>query len=173
MRKIILILFCIPLIGFAQENTELIQIQQEINMMKENLNSHHKQNRTGFSLVITGSISSIIGSTIITSPILVVGGAALSIVGSGIMFNSHKWFGKRRMKGHFIVGKRSDRHSLKKIYHNGEWWKIGDQVDWYVNDKYEKARIEDIILLTDDSIEFKIKLSTGDIVNGDWTDLSN
>ena len=171
MKKLILILFSIPLIGFGQENTELIQIQQEINIIKENLNSHHKQNKAGFILSIIGSSSTIIGTTLIISPPLAIVGVAVSFIGGITMFNSHKWFGKKKMKGHFIIGKRNKKHSLKKIYHKGNIWKIDEEVECYVNGNYEIGKITNIILLSNDNVEFEVKLENGNTVMIDWTNL--
>ena len=170
MKKILLILFCIPLIGFGQENTEFIQIQQEINIMKENLNSHHKQNKAGYILVWTGTSSAIIGSLIISPP-LAIGGAVISFIGGIIMFNSHKWFGKKKMKGHFIIGKRNKKHYLKKIYHKGNIWKIDEEVECYVNGNFEIGKITNIILLSNDDVDFEVKLENGSTVIIDWTNL--
>ena len=124
------------MIGFGQDNTEFIQIQQEINIMKENLNSHHKQNKTGFIFGLIGGCSSIIGSSLLISPPLAIGGAALSLIGGIVMFDSHKWFGKKKMKGHFIIGK-----------------------------------ITNIILLTNDEVEFEVKLKDGNTVKTNWTNI--
>ena len=171
MKKLLLILLCVPLIGVGQDNTELIQIQQEINIMKENLNSHHKQNKTGFIFGLIGGCSSIIGSSILISPPLAIGGAALSLIGGIVMFDSHKWFGKKKMKGHFIIGKRNKKHFLKKIYHKGDIWKIGQEVDCYVNEKFKIGKITNIILLTNDEVEFEVKLKDGNTVKTNWTNI--
>ena len=171
MKKGLLLLLYLPMIGFGQENTEFIQIQQEINIMKENLNSHHKQNKTGFVLGLIGGCSSIIGSSMLISPPLVIGGAVLSIIGGVVMFDSHKWFGKKKMKGHFIIGKRNKKHSLKKIYHKGDIWKIGQEVECYVNEKFKRGEITNIILLSNDEVEFEVKLKDGNTVKTNWTNI--
>ena len=172
MKKLLLILLFLPMIGFGQDNTEFIQIQQEINIIKENLNEHHINYKTGFFLGLIGGCSSIIGSSILV-PQLAIGGAVLSMIGGVVMFSSHKWFGKKKMKGHFIIGKRNKQHSLKNIYHKGDIWKIGQEIEYAVisttnKNVFKRGKIENIILHSNDEVVFEVKLVDGNTVYTDW-----
>ena len=174
MKKLLLILLCLPMIGFGQDNTEFIQIQQEINIMKENMDAHHKQNKTGFVLGLIGGCGSIIGSSILIPP-LAIGGAVLSIIGGAVMFDSHKWFSKKKMKGHFIIGKRNKQHSLKKIYHEGDIWEIGQEIRCWIYDEStydsKRGKITNIILQSNDEVVFEVKLKDGNTIYTDWTNI--
>jgi len=99
MKKIFFILLIIPILSYGQEK-EIIELRNEINTVKENLDLHHKQFIGGAITLIVGNVATIIGGLTIT-PILIIGGGIASLVGTGIMIDSDKWFGKKYMNEDF------------------------------------------------------------------------
>jgi hypothetical protein len=94
MKKLLLILLCLPLIGLGQ-NKEIIELRNEINLVKENLNSHHKQFKTGLIISIVAVPVTVLG--IFTTPALAVVGGIASLIGSITIIDSDKWFGEKLM----------------------------------------------------------------------------
>ena len=71
------------------------ELRNEITIVKENLDSHHKQFKTGVIISIIAVPVTILG--IFTTPGLVVVGGIASLVGSITIIDSDKWFGEKRM----------------------------------------------------------------------------
>ena len=97
MKKLLLILLCFPLIGLGQ-NKEIIELRNEITVVKENLDRHHKQFKTGVTISVIAIPVSLIGIFTVTPVISVIGGIA-SLFGSIIIIDSDKWFGEKFMNG--------------------------------------------------------------------------
>ncbi len=53
MRKILFIFLLVPFISLGQDK-EIIELRNELNTVKENLNSHHKEFITGVVVSIVG-----------------------------------------------------------------------------------------------------------------------
>lgn len=96
MRKILFIFLLVPFISLGQDK-EIIELRNELNTVKENLNSHHKEFITGVVVSIVGGSVTIIGS-ITAAPALAIIGSITCLVGTGIIIDSDKWFGKKYMK---------------------------------------------------------------------------
>ena len=152
-----LLMLLLPTIVLSQQQEEIITIQNEVNLIKENLSSHQTQFKAGVITNGLGITSLIIGS-LTGSNILIFGGGILSFIGNVIMIDSHKWFGEKRMKGYFIIGERKKRHSLEEIYHSGSTWKINETIDCYWKDRYQEGKIIKIFLHKNNEISFEIKL---------------
>ena len=78
MRKILLILFIIPTLIFGQEK-EIIELRNQLNTVKENLDTHHKQYLGGAIVLIVGNAVTIVGGLTAT-PFLVIGGAIAYLI---------------------------------------------------------------------------------------------
>ena len=97
MKKLLLILLCVPLIGFGQEN-EILTLQNEVDNINYRMNKHHKQYSIGMILNTCGVVSTIIGGSNSNND-LIIAGSGISLIGSIIVWDSHKWFSiNRRIK---------------------------------------------------------------------------
>ena len=90
MKKLLLILLCVPLIGFGQEN-EILTLQNEVDNINYRMNKHHKQYSIGMILNTCGVVSTIIGGSNSNND-LIIAGSGISLIGSIIVWDSHKWF---------------------------------------------------------------------------------
>jgi hypothetical protein len=93
MKKILFIFLLIPLISIGQDK-EIIELRNEINTIKNNLNLHHQQFRSGFIVSIVG-VSATIVASITAAPAVAIAGGVISLIGCALMVDSDKWFGKR------------------------------------------------------------------------------
>ena len=90
MKKLLLILLCVPLIGFGQEN-EILTLQNEVDVINYKMNKHHKQFSIGMIINTCGVVSTIIGGSNSNND-LIIAGSGISLIGSIIVWDSHKWF---------------------------------------------------------------------------------
>ena len=95
MKKIFFIFLLIPLISIGQ-NKEITELRNEITIVKENLDSHHKQFKSGVKISLLAIPVTVIGILTSTPAISNVGGIT-SLFGTIIMIDSDKWFGKKYM----------------------------------------------------------------------------
>jgi len=93
MKKILFIFLLIPLISIGQDK-EIVELRNEINTIKNNLNLHHQQFRSGFIVSIVG-VSATIVASITAAPAVAIAGGVISLIGCALMVDSDKWFGKR------------------------------------------------------------------------------
>ena len=90
MKKILLILLCLPLIGFGQTN-DVLKLQNDIDNINYKMEKHHKQFYTGVTLNLAGLGATTIGVLLSLNPLIYIGGAIV-LSGNIVIFNSHKWF---------------------------------------------------------------------------------
>ena len=90
MKKLLLILLFLPVIGFGQTD-DIKQLKTDIDNINYRLDKHHHQyfqgvliNFVAGGLVIAGALASV-------NPIIYIGSAGM-LTGNIIMLNSHKWF---------------------------------------------------------------------------------
>jgi len=95
MKNILFIFLLIPLISIGQEK-DIIELRNEINIMKENLDSHHKQFKVGVKISLVAIPITIIGS-ISTWPVMGIIGGVSYLFGTILILDSDKWFGKKYM----------------------------------------------------------------------------
>jgi hypothetical protein len=140
MRKILFIFLLVPFISLGQDK-EIIELRNELNTVKENLNSHHKEFITGVVVSIVGGSVTIIGS-ITAAPALAIIGSITCLFGTGIIIDSDKWFGKKYMKQN---QKKSNSLELK------DEKEVDDILrDYYLdfskieNKQYQKINIDNI-----------------------------
>ena len=115
MKKLLLILLCLPMIGFGQ-TTDILRLQNEVNNINYRMDKHHKQFYNGVTLTIIGVGVTIIGVVVPVVPLIIIGGGS-AIAGNIIIVNSHKWF------------KKGDYHTKrikKRIKQLDKWLETGE-----------------------------------------------
>ena len=135
MKRIFVTFLIVPILAFSQDK-EVDELRNDLNIVKENLDLHHKQFISGAVISVIGGASTFAGS-IIGAPVLIVGGGLASLIGGIIMFDSDKWFGKRYMD-------EETRERKKKVTVKGE-----DDVllEYYLKySKHENKHFNDINL---------------------------
>ena len=95
MKNILFIFLLIPFISIGQ-NQEIVELRNEINTVKDNLNLHHQQFLGGVVVSMVGVSVTIIAS-LTTAPAVAITGGVISLLGCVVMVNSDKFFGKRYM----------------------------------------------------------------------------
>ena len=90
MKKLLLILLCVPIIGFGQTD-ENITLQKKVEDISYSLDKHHQQYYTGATITIVGVGIATIGLVITLPAVSIIGGIGL-LVGNITMIDSHKWF---------------------------------------------------------------------------------
>ena len=121
MKKLLLILLCLPMIGFGQ-TTDILRLQNEVNNINYRMDKHHKQFYNGVTLTIIGVGVTIIGVVVPVVPLIIIGGGS-AIAGNIIIVNSHKWFKSRDNKGNTNITKNKIRkrtEQLDRLLRNGE-----------------------------------------------------
>jgi len=93
MKKVLFVFLLIPLISIGQDK-EIVELRNEINTVKDNLNLHHQQFRSGFIVSIIGVSATIIAS-FTTAPAVAIAGGVISLIGCALMVDSDKYFGKK------------------------------------------------------------------------------
>tara|TARA_B110000444_G_scaffold192907_1_gene182906 strand:- start:92 stop:589 length:498 start_codon:yes stop_codon:yes gene_type:complete len=95
MKKLLFTLLFIPLLSIGQDK-EIVELRNEITVIKENLDSHHKQFKSGVKISLLALPVTVIGILTSTPAIAIVGGIT-SLFGTIIMIDSDKWFGEKYM----------------------------------------------------------------------------
>jgi hypothetical protein len=95
MKKLLLILFCLPMIGFGQTD-DVLKLQNDIDNINYRMEKHSTQYYTGVKVFLIGVGVTAAGAVLAVNPFTYLGGATV-LVGNIIMINSHKWF-KRKNK---------------------------------------------------------------------------
>ena len=90
MKKLLLILLCLPLIGFGQDD-DVLKLQNDIDNINYRMEKHSTQYYTGVKVSLIGVGVTAVGVVVAVNPFTYLGGAAV-LVGNIIMINSHKWF---------------------------------------------------------------------------------
>jgi hypothetical protein len=108
MKKILFIFLLTPLISIGQDK-EIIELRNEINTIKDNLDLHHQQFRSGVIVSIIG-VSVTIIANITIAPIVAIAGGVISLSGCVIMMNSDRYFGKKYIdKDRYQTEKQAER----------------------------------------------------------------
>ena len=90
MKKLLLILLCLPMIGFGQTD-DIKQLQTDIDNINYRLDKHHHQFFNGVLINFVAGGLVIAGALMSFNPIIYIGSAGM-LTGNIIMLNSHKWF---------------------------------------------------------------------------------
>ena len=90
MKRLLLILLCLPMIGFGQDD-EITTLQNQVEDINYRMDKHHKQYMTGATISVVGMAVVTLGIAI-TVPVISIVGSAAAIAGGITMMNSHKWF---------------------------------------------------------------------------------
>jgi uncharacterized membrane protein len=120
MKKLLLILLCLPMIGFGQTD-DVLKLQNEVSDINYRMDKHHKQFYGGVKLTIGGLGITALGVLVSVNPAIYIG-SAFVLVGNIVILNSHKWFKNRDEKGDSAkqnkIRKRTEQ--LKTLLRNGE-----------------------------------------------------
>ena len=119
MKKLLLILLCVPIIGFGQTD-ENITLQKKVEDISYSLDKHHQQYYTGATITIVGVGIATIGLVITLPAVSIIGGIGL-LVGNITMIDSHKWFNNIIKNEHKYLQKLNKRLShLEYLNESGE-----------------------------------------------------
>ena len=97
MKKLLLVLLALPMLGFGQ-NDDILNLQSEVYNINYRMDQHHKQFYNGVSLSILGIGGTAIGVISSVNPIVYIA-SAIALTGNIIIWNSHKWFKNKYMTG--------------------------------------------------------------------------
>ena len=90
MKKLLLILLCLPFIGFGQSD-DVLKLQNEVSDINYRMDRHHKQFYNGVTLSLVGFGVTTLGVLASVNPIIYIG-SFVAFSGNITMINSHKWF---------------------------------------------------------------------------------
>jgi hypothetical protein len=147
MKKLLLILLCLPLLSLGQ-NDEIIKLQNEVNDINYKLNEHHKEFNRGIIISVIGVVTTTIGAIVATPAVIIIGGVT-SLYGQISVIGSHRWFKKKRKVGETNLEITSDREyhkSLEKLEQYTKYYKLGRISEEEYN-MYVKKLKEDLELL--------------------------
>ena len=97
MKKLLIVLLALPMLGFGQ-NDDILNLQSEVYNINYRMDQHHKQFYNGVSLSILGIGGTAIGVISSVNPIVYIA-SAIALTGNIIIWNSHKWFKNKDMTG--------------------------------------------------------------------------
>ena len=168
MKRLLFLAFLIiPILTFSQDK-EIDELNNELNIVKAALDAHHKQFINGAVISFIGSAATIAGSITVT-PILIIGGGIASLIGTGIMIDSDKWFG-----GKYISPNKQKEfdhigfQSLTVFTYGGINFAVGEKI---IYDKTQEAKIWDILMYKNGTILAEIKLKNGTKLRVAFTDI--
>ena len=119
MKKLLIILLCLPIIGFGQDN-DILTLQNEVEDINYRIDKHHQQFKKGIVTWSIGAIVTTAGIFFTSTPVIVVGGI-VQLVGGIVKLDSHKWFGNKKKynrENYFDYDK--SKNNLKKMLDSGE-----------------------------------------------------
>ena len=122
MKKLLLILLCLPMIGFGQTDN-VLKLQNEVNDINYRMDKHHKQFYNGATLSILGVGATAVGVLLSVHPLIYIG-SAVALSGNIVILNSHKWFKNGNYDGIKSGGKqykiKKRIKQLEELLRNGE-----------------------------------------------------
>tara|TARA_B100000768_G_C10880853_1_gene209550 strand:- start:14 stop:457 length:444 start_codon:yes stop_codon:yes gene_type:complete len=116
MKKLLLILLCLPIIGFGQTDNilklqdDVLRLQDDVNDINYRMDKHHKQFYNGVILSLVGFGATAAGVLASVNPIIYIG-SALVLSGNIVVINSHKWFKNKDMNA---IKKEDAGNKIKK-----------------------------------------------------------
>jgi hypothetical protein len=159
MKRIFLVFLIVPILTFSQDK-EIDELRNDLNIVKENLDTHHKQFLNGALISIIGIAATITGSITLT-PVLSIGGGVVYLIGAGIMIDSDKWFGRKYIGN---VGFQP----LTEYFYEGVSFTVGEKI---IYDKTQEAMIWDILMYKNGTTLVEIKLKNGEKLRVAFTDI--
>ena len=127
MKKLLLILLCLPFIGFGQTDDvlklqdDVLKLQDKVSDINYKMAKHHKQFYTGVALNFSGVGLTIIGGVVMEVPFIMYIGGGIALAGGVVMIISHKWFKNNTKKdiiGYSEFEKRNKQ--LDDLWERGE-----------------------------------------------------
>ena len=117
MKKLLLILLCLPMIGFGQSD-DVLKLQNEVSDINYRMDKHHKQFYNGAILSLVGFGVTTLGVLASVNPVIYIG-SALVLSGNIVAINSHKWF-KNKGKAWKTSKVKKRIKQLDRLLKNGE-----------------------------------------------------
>jgi len=113
MKKLLLILIALPMIGFGQDD-EFTILQNKVEDMNQRMDRHHTEYFHGAIISGTGGLVMVAGIVASSTPIGIIG-ALIMTVGSVVSVKSHHWFKRNELyvEGNSDTVKVSD--PIKKL----------------------------------------------------------
>ena len=138
MKKILLLLLCLPFIGFGQD-LDIITVQNQVRDINYGMDKHHQQFKKGVITSSAGALVTVVG-TLVAAPVVIIVGGVTSMVGQIIMIDSHKWFKKEKFTSHRKIRKLSDRRNkLADLLQEAEisleeYYMENEKIDEYIKE---------------------------------------
>ena len=122
MKKLLLILLCLPMIGFGQSN-DVLKLKADVDDINYRMEKHSTQYYTGVKVFLLGVGMTAVGVVVAVNPFIYLGSATV-LVGNIIMINSHKWF----------------KHKNKQPYDRVQLDEI-ETADWLRENKNKSSKV--------------------------------
>ena len=140
-----------------------LKTQEQLDLLIDNLDNHHNQFRNGMVMTVIGSGLSVLG--VFSIPEISIVGSVLSIIGGIVVWDSDKWFAKKRQKKvdgntmdknpikfksmtidqNPIIDSSQFKKSLKKISIGENVFRVGDRVYYTGGFSKKEATLKSII----------------------------
>ena len=122
MKKLLIVLLCLPFIGFGQSD-DVLKLQNEVSEINYRMDKHHKQFYNGVTLSLVGFGVTTLGVLASVNPIIYIGSAVV-LSGNIVAINSHKWF-KNKDRGSERKAAKGNKvnkriKQLDRLLKNGE-----------------------------------------------------
>ena len=124
MKTLLLILLCLPMIGFGQSN-DVLKLQNDVDNINYRMEKHHKQFYAGVKVGFVGSGAFVVGVLTSSIPLIYVG-SAITFLSQIVILDSHKWF------------KNKDRTTIKEVS------EVLDEIDWKLHTAKIKKRTKEL-----------------------------